>query len=192
MAVWAQPEVGLLGGRGCHRRLMEQSAAERKHLPASAVGQPAEVADAREASGQYMLEEASQELLRRERHGALLAAIRIVLPPEGDLGVGDCLQPVVGDGDAVRVTGQVVEDVLGAAEGRLGVDDPVLLEEHAQEGDEVLLLAERQALADQPQLISMERSLEPGHELAAKEAAKHLDRPPETRARSDQGRSVSW
>ena len=92
MAVWAQPEVGLLGGRGCHRRrLMEQSAAERKHLPASAVGQPAEVADAREASGQYMLEEASQELLRRERHGAVLAAMRIVLPPEGDLGVGDCL-----------------------------------------------------------------------------------------------------
>ena len=79
---------------------------------------------------------------------------------------------MVGDGDAVSVTGQVVEDVLGAAEGRLGVDDPVLLEQRVQEGGEVLLLAERQALAEEPQLIAIKRSLEPGHELAAKDAAE--------------------
>jgi hypothetical protein len=42
-----------------------------------------------EASGQHMLEEAAQEPLRGEGHGALLAAMRVVLPAEGDLGVGD-------------------------------------------------------------------------------------------------------
>lgn len=36
---------------------------------------------------------------------------------------------MVGDGDAVRVAGQVLENVFGSAERRLGVDDPVLGEE---------------------------------------------------------------
>ena len=36
---------------------------------------------------------------------------------------------MVGDGDAVGVAGQVVEDVFGPAERRLGIDDPVLREE---------------------------------------------------------------
>src|SRR5229473_8456889 len=71
----------------CWRRLVEQAAAERKQTSTGAVGQPAEVADAGEASGQHMLEEAAQELLRRERHGAMLTAMRIVLPAEGDRGI---------------------------------------------------------------------------------------------------------
>ena len=37
-------------------------------------------------------------------------------------------QAMVGDGDAMGVAGQVLQDVLRAAEGRLGVDDPVLRE----------------------------------------------------------------
>ena len=81
---------GWLRGGGCiccRRRLAEQTAAERKQTSTGTVGQPAEVADAGEASGQHMLEEASQELLRRERHGAMLTAMRVVLPAEGDRGI---------------------------------------------------------------------------------------------------------
>ena len=74
-----------------------------------------------------MLEEAAQELLRRERHGALLAVVRVVLPAKGDLGVGDREQAMVGDGHAMGVAGQVVKDVFGSAKGRLGIDDPVAL-----------------------------------------------------------------
>jgi hypothetical protein len=40
---------------------------------------------------------------------------------------------MVGDGDAVGVAGQVVEHMVGSAEGWLGVDDPVLLTELAEE-----------------------------------------------------------
>jgi hypothetical protein len=103
LAARARP-CGWLGGGGCiccRRRLAEQAAAERKQTSTGAVGQPAEVADAGEASGQHMLEEAAQELLRRERHGALLAAMRVVLPAEGDSGVGDGEQAMVGDGEAL-------------------------------------------------------------------------------------------
>ena len=89
LAARARP-CGWLRGGGCiccRRRLVEQAAAERKQTSTGAVGQPAEVADAGEASGQHMLEEAVQELLRRERHGALLTAMRVVLPAEGDRGI---------------------------------------------------------------------------------------------------------
>ena len=40
---------------------------------------------------------------------------------------------MVGDGDAVGVTGQVVENMFGTAEGWLGIDDPVLLAEFPEE-----------------------------------------------------------
>jgi hypothetical protein len=38
--------------------------------------------------------------------------------------------------------------------------------------------------------ISKKRSLEPGHELAAKDAAEHLDRQQETRARGVPARAI--
>ena len=40
---------------------------------------------------------------------------------------------MVGDGYAMGVAGQVVEDMFGAAEGRLGVYNPVLLAELPEE-----------------------------------------------------------
>jgi len=40
---------------------------------------------------------------------------------------------MVGNSDAMSVGGQIVENMFGAAEGRLGVDDPVLLAELSEE-----------------------------------------------------------
>ena len=57
----------------------------------------------------------------------------VVSPAEGDLIVLEGHETMVGDGDAMGVAGEVVEDMLGAAEGRLGVDDPVLLAELPEE-----------------------------------------------------------
>jgi hypothetical protein len=51
----------------------------------------------------------------------------IVSPAEGDAIVFKGNEPVVGDGYSMGIAGQVVEDMLGAAEGWLGIDDPVLL-----------------------------------------------------------------
>ena len=66
--------------------LVEQSAAERQHPGSSAVGEQAEVADARKASRQHMLDESAQELFGSKYHRALLAVVRVVLPAEADLG----------------------------------------------------------------------------------------------------------
>jgi hypothetical protein len=52
---------------------------------APSVGQKAEVADADEALGKHVEEEAAQELLDRQGHQTLLVAMRGVSPTEGDL-----------------------------------------------------------------------------------------------------------
>jgi len=43
---------------------------------------------------------------------------------------------MVGDGDAMGVSAQVVEDIFWPPEGRFAVDDPVPAEEWAQESSE--------------------------------------------------------
>ena len=53
----------------------------------------------------------------------------VVAPAEADLTVLNGEEAVVGDGDAVGVLAEVVEDLVGAGEGALGVDDPLGLAE---------------------------------------------------------------
>ena len=94
----------------------QQRAAERKQRTAPAMGEPAEVANAREALGKNMLQKTPQELFVRERHDAALAVVRIVLPAERDVRIGNLDETMVGDGDAMRVAGQIVQYVFGPAE----------------------------------------------------------------------------
>ena len=86
--------------------------------------------DAVEPVGQDMQQEAADELVGSERHGLdPLAPLRavpgaVVLPAERDAARVVRNEPAVGDRDAVRVTRQVSEHGLRAAERTLGVDDP--------------------------------------------------------------------
>jgi len=50
----------------------------------------------------------------------------VVFPAERDLTVLEGEQAMVGDGDAMGVAGQVMQNLFGPAEGWLGVDNPVL------------------------------------------------------------------
>jgi hypothetical protein len=54
--------------------------------------------------------------------------VGIVLPAERNAIVLEGHKTMVGDGDAVGIAGQIVENVFCPAEGGLGVDDPVLPE----------------------------------------------------------------
>ena len=92
---------------------------------------------------------------------------------------------MVGDGDAMRIAGQVMQHVLGAAEGRFGIDHPVLPIKRAQEEGEVLLLMKRHALAEEAQLMAGKEAPQSGEELAAEDAAEHLDRQQEAGTGSD-------
>src|SRR5665213_3958286 len=81
----------------------------------------------------------------RERHGAALAVVRIVLPAEHDVRIGHLDETMVGDGDAMGVAGQIVQYVFGPAERFLRVDDPVLAEQRTQKCGERLLVSQRSA-----------------------------------------------
>lgn len=50
---------------------------------------------------------------------------------------------MIGNSDAVGVAGKITQDMLGTAEGRFEVDDPVLPEQGPQEGGEGLILTKR-------------------------------------------------
>jgi len=102
------------------------------------MGEETEVADAHEAWGKDVEEKASQELLHRQGHEAWLVSVGGVSPAEGDLVTGQRDEAMVGDGDAMGVGAQVVEDVLRATERRLAVDHPLAAEQGAQEGGEGL------------------------------------------------------
>ena len=76
-----------------------------------------------------------QELHGVQRQGAQAVATLVILVAEGHLAMLQGHEPVVGDGDAVGIAGQVLEHMLGVLDGLFGVDDPLLV---AQGGEEPL------------------------------------------------------
>ena len=73
------------------------------------------MANADQAAGQNVEQKTAQELMGGNSHELLLAAVRIVSPAEGDTAVFKGHEAMVGDGDAMGVAGQVVENIFGAA-----------------------------------------------------------------------------
>ena len=82
--------------------------------------------------GRTCREEAPEEFVDVERQRAHLAPVPIVLPPKRDRVVRDGDEPVIGDGDAMRVPREVVQHVGGTAKGRLRVDHPRLMVERSE------------------------------------------------------------
>ncbi len=119
-------QAGCLGRIDAGRRA-EQSAAAFERSTSSAVGEQSEVADANQASREDVKQEAAQKLMGGNGHDLLLAAVRIVSPAEGDAAVFKSHEAMVGDGYAMGIAGQVVENMFRAAERWLGIDDPILL-----------------------------------------------------------------
>src|SRR4051794_16694955 len=135
--------------RGGH---VEGGAQPRELSAPAGVGQETEVADAAEAGGQHVQQEAADELAGIERHRLALVPAAVILPAEADATVLACEQTAVGDGDPMRVAPEVVENPLWPAERSLGVDDPW---EAAQRLD---LRAERRGIA-QPGEIAAKRQV---------------------------------
>src|SRR5439155_934448 len=66
-----------------------------------------------------------------------------VAPTKGDLAVGQRDQSMIGNGPAMGIATEILEHIFGAAEGRFGVNDPVLSEPWSQPGSEDLGLREQ-------------------------------------------------
>ena len=107
----------------CRVRLVErygeQLAGARDIGGAVAIGKQTVVADAVEAVGQDVDEEAADELIGGKGHGfgARAAIGAIILVPEGDTVVVERDQPAVGDGDAVGVAEEIASTASGPPNG---------------------------------------------------------------------------
>ena len=80
---------------------------------------------------------------------------------------------MVGNGDTVSVATEILEHILGAAEGWLGVDHPVFAEQRSQPGGEEFGLREQRQIPGKVQLAKLKGSLETVDELAAKHLPEH-------------------
>jgi len=121
---------------------------ERELGLAMAVGQKAVVANALKAGRDGVLQEASDELVSGKRHDLGLVAVAIILPLEGDHTVYQREDAPVGDGDAVSITAEILQDVLGAAKRRFGIDHPFLVLEGGQIAGKSERIAERSEVAE--------------------------------------------
>ena len=130
-----------------------------------------------------MEEEPPQKLLGGEGHQPLLAVVGVIFPAKGDVAIGNVDDPVIRDSDAMRVAGQIVEDVLGASEWPFGVDHPVVTKQCPQKAIECFLVGQWFHAARKPQLLLLESAFQTGNELTAKNAAEHFHRQEERVAR---------
>jgi hypothetical protein len=72
-----------------------------------------------------MKEETTEKLLARDGHHFLSIVVGGVTPAKGNLAVRQCDQEMFGDGDAMSIAAEILQHVLGSAEGWFGVDNPV-------------------------------------------------------------------
>ena len=79
-----------------------------------------------------MEQEPPEKLLGGDGHQTLLAPVGIIFPAECDLAVGKVHDPVVGDGNAMRVAGQIVEDMFRSSERPFGIHNPVVTMQRSQ------------------------------------------------------------
>ena len=142
-----------LGGLGRFRagRDGEQLACPCDVGGAIAVGEQSVVADAVQALGQHVRQEAANELVGWQRDGVIAARSLdpVILPLERDAGLVGSDQPAIGDGDAVGVARQVGEHGLRPGERLLGIDDPLDLAQRCEEGSEGSRLGQGGAVAEE-------------------------------------------
>ena len=83
---------------------------------------------------------------------------------------------MIGDGDAVGVACQVVEDILGSAEGRFEVNHPVLTEQGRRKAEGWRVRRRGRRLPGKRRIGVDERlCFQAFNKLAAKDAAEHED-----------------
>jgi len=170
--------------RRCWRT--QQLLAEEERGTPVGVRQESEMADLDEAGWQDVKQEPADELDRVERQELLLVPVGRVSPAEGHLAILHLDQAAVGDGHPVRIASQILEDMLGTAKGRFGIDHPVQsleLSEESIEGSRLLRSRERAA---KPEFVSAISAAEQRQELAPKHLGEDFAGQEESRmARAD-------
>ena len=100
------------------------------------------MANANQTLRQNVDQESAQKLIGGNGHDPLFAAVCIVLPAKRDSAILEGDESMAGNRNAMGIARQVVQNMLRTTEGRLGVDDPVLLEELSEKSAKTAWLGE--------------------------------------------------
>ena len=154
---------------------------------AAGAGEEAVVTDAMEALRQNVEQEAANEFVGADRHGALAVCgvAAIVLVAERDTGIVERDEPMVRDGDAMGVSGQVGEHRLRPGERWPGVDDPPLLAEWHQVAEEGSSVAQANLVTEELEPTRCVQLLELAQEPSPEQLAEYTNRQQESGARRD-------
>ena len=139
------------------------------------IGQESRVSDPNEPPWKDMLHEPAKELAGAYRHLALLVAVSVVFPLEGDMVAIDCQQTMIADRDAVRVSPEVPKHLWRASHGRLCVDHPILSIQGMDKGLEPRSVPQVRAGAEKLQLLLAICPPQRLDKFASEHTAEHLD-----------------
>ena len=92
--------------------------------------------DSHESTGQDVKKKTANKFCSSKGHDSLTIVFSIISPTKGDRFVVHLDQPVIRNGDAVSVSGQVIEDLLRASEWRLAINHPFLFPTFSQKPTE--------------------------------------------------------
>src|SRR5579864_6068719 len=122
--------------------------------------------------GKNMQQKAPDELMRVKPHRlpAPRAVNAIVLPAERDAGVVGGNEAAVRDGDTMRVTGEIAQDLLWSRERRLVVDHPFDVPQWGDEALERALVGKPGMRVEELQLAGVVRVHEHRQHLAPEQA----------------------
>jgi hypothetical protein len=83
------------------------------------------MSETHEAAGQHMQEEAADKFVRVERYSLDTIALTTITIGKADAPITHVEDPMVGNGDAMGIAADIVQDVCRTCQRSLGVDDPV-------------------------------------------------------------------
>src|SRR4029434_9535473 len=107
----------------------EHATASGQGLGPAPIPEQPRMAQALEAAGEHMEQEAPDELGGWEGHHLDRIAVPIIAPAEVDDAVLQGHQALIADRNTMRIASEVRHDLLRASKRRLGINDPVLAPE---------------------------------------------------------------
>jgi hypothetical protein len=133
------------------------------------------MADTYETFGQDVQQEAAQELIKRKSQQFLFVVVGGIAPTKRDLSVSKGKQAMIRDGHAMSVTTEVAKHLLRASKRTFCIDHPMLSEHWPEPGREDFRLSKELQASVEVEPAILKSAFESFVELAAKDAAEHLD-----------------
>jgi len=149
------------------------------------------VAHTHEGGWNGVKQEPANELVGRQRHRLSLVGVAAIPIGECDDAVFNREDAVVGDGDAMGVSADVVQNRSGAGKGALGIDHPVLGVELSKKAAKGRFRGEARRLTWEDELPVLKGLIEEVQELASKDLGQGSDRKQEVRACRDPPLSIA-